>query len=357
MEQYAGTRLNLYVTAKASDGQTRYVDSRRGGVTLLPVANRLARPQITGMTLTVEGSAVTADTTVSAEQLYSRLELGVTVNDPGVSVDYKVQVWYYDTLEAANAAAAAGPSGSGRLLDRAGLSQTLVATWEDAGKYMVVGVQAFNQSDVSSFWTYQVYSVPLPTMQLPSCDPEINIVTQSVPITVGDGSDTLPAMKLRAVEWRRPTIAAEAAETYTVTLTHARNGIQPLTITIRVNRDGSIADITQPNENGWTETITGQYRDSNGASPTFTMTLRPTVSELRETTGDGESRVVGYRVTLADIADFDQSVKDAMNWQTLDRVFTSQAAVTAAPAAGTTPGTPPLLASSGTETVNVQPNN
>ena len=357
LERYylPGTRLNLYVTAKASDGQTRYVDSLPGGVTLLPVANRLARPQITGMTLTVEGgAAVTADTTVPAGLLYNGLELGVTVNDPGASVDHKVQVWYYDTLEAANAAATAGPSGSGRLLDRAGLSQTLVATWEDAGKYMVVGVQAFNQSDVSSFWTYQVYSVPLPTMQLPSCAPEINIVTQSVPITVGDGSDSLPAMKLRAVEWRRPTIAAEAAETYTVTLTHAGNGILPLTITIRVNRDGSIAGITQPNENGWTETITGQYRDSNGASPTFTMTLRPTVSELRETTGDGESRVVGYRVTLADIADFDQSVQDAAS---LNRVFTSQAAVTAAPAAGTTPGTPPLLASSGTETVNVQPNN
>ena len=355
LEQYAGTRLNLYVTAKASDGQTRYVDSLPGGVTLLPVANRLAMPQITGMTLTVEGGAVTADTTVSAEQLYSKLDLGVTVNDPGASVDYKVQVWYYDTLEAAKTAADAGPSGPGRLRDGVGLSRTLAATWEDAGKYMVVGVQAFNQSDVSSFWTYQVYSIPLPAMQLPSCAPEINIVTQSVPITVGDGSDTLPAMKLRAVEWRRPTIAAEAAETYTVTLTHARNGIRPLTITIKVNRDGSIADITPTNE--WTETITGRYQDKNGASPTFTMTLRPTVSELRETTGDGESRVVGYRVTLADIADFDQSVKDAMNWQTLNRVFTSQAAVTAAPAAGTTPGTPPLLASSGTETVNVQPNN
>ena len=121
-----------------------------------------------------------------------------------------------------------------------------------------------------------------------------------------------------------------------------------------MNRDGSIAGITQPNENGWTETITGQYRDSNGASPTFTMTLRPTVSELRETTGDGESRVVGYRVTLADIAEFDQSVQDAAS---LNRVFTSQAAVIAAPAAGTTPGTPPLLISSETETVNVQPNN
>ena len=169
-----------------------------GGETPLPVANRLEKPVIHSMTLNVGGSAVTDTTTATTEQFYNGMILAVTVNGSETDVDYKMQVWYYDTAEEADAAVTNGPSGPGRLQDDVGLTRTLAATWEDAGKYMVVGVQAFNQSDVSSFWTYQVYSIPLPAMQLPSCAPEINIVTQSVPITVGDGSDTLPAMKLRA---------------------------------------------------------------------------------------------------------------------------------------------------------------
>ena len=271
----------------------------------------------------------------------------MTVNSTEANVGYKVQTWYYDTVEAADAAVTNGPSGPGRLQDDVGLTRTLAATWEDAGKYMVVGVQAFNQSDVSSFWTYQVYSIPLPAMQLPSCAPEINIVTQSVPITVGDGSDTLPAMKLRAVEWRRPTIAAEAAETYTVTLTHVDSTVQPLTITIRVNPDGSIDHVTQSETAGWAETINGQYKAGDGSVRDFTMTLSPTVEVQRQNPEDDQSRVIGYRVTLADIADFDPSVKEAMtNWQTLNRTFTAKAAVAAAPAAGAAPR---LVASQTTE--------
>ena len=334
LEQYAGTTLNLSVTAKAAPGQTSYVDSLPGGVTPLPVANRLAAPVINTMTLKVGGSDVTADTTVSAEQLYSRLELGVTVNDPGVSVDYKVQVWYYDTLEAAKTAADAGPSGPGRLQDEVGLTRTLAATWEDAGKYMVVGVQAFNQSDVSSFWTYKAYPVRLPAMQLDPCSPQINIVKKPTSITVGSGSDTLQDMQFRAVEWLRPDYAAEAAETYTVTLTHAGTGVQPLTITIRVNPDGSIVPDTQPETAGWTKTIDGQYKAADGSVRPFTMTLSLTVEVQRQNPEDDQSRVIGYRVTLADIADFDPSIQNAAS---LDRVFTSQAAVTAAPAAGAAP--------------------
>ena len=237
-----------------------------------------------------------------------------------------------------------------------GLSRTLAATWEDAGRYMVVGVQSFNQSDVSSFWSYKVYPVRLPAMQLAPCDPEIDIVTQPVTITVGGGSDTLSAMQLRSVEWNRPAIAAEAVETYTVTLTHAGTGVQPLTITIKVNRDGSIEEVTQTDTAGWTETINGQYKAGDGSVRDFVMTLSPAVSEQREATADGGSRVTGYRVTLADIAGFDQTVKDAMpNWQNLNRTFTDKAAVTAVPAAGTTPGAPPLLVSSATGEVAVLP--
>ena len=356
LEQYAGTTLNLSVTAKAAPGQTSYVDSLPGGVTPLPVANRLAAPVIQSMTLTVDGSAVTADTTVSTEQLYNGMLLDVAVDGSAANVGCKVQVWYYDTRDAADAAAAEGPSGPGRLRDDVGLSRTLAATWEDAGRYMVVGVQSFNQSDVSSFWSYKVYPVRLPAMQLAPCDPEIDIVTQPVTITVGGGSDTLSAMQLRAVEWNRPAIAAEAVETYTVTLTHAGTGVQPLTITIKVNRDGSIEEVTQTDTAGWTETINGQYKAGDGSVRDFVMTLSPAVSEQREATADGGSRVTGYRVTLADIAGFDQTVKDAMpNWQNLNRTFTDKAAVTAVPAAGTTPGAPPLLVSSATGEVAVLP--
>ena len=68
------------------------------------------------------------------------------------------------------------------------------------------------------------------------------------------------------------------------------------------------------------------------------MTLSPTVEVQRQNPEDDQSRVIGYRVTLADIADFDPSVKEAMtNWQTLNRTFTAKAAVAAAPAAGAAP--------------------
>lgn len=343
LEGYAGTRLNLYVTAKASDGQTRYVDSLPGGVTPLPVAKRLTAPVINTMTLKVGGSDVTGTTTATTEQFYNGMILQVTVNSTEANVGYKVQTWYYDTAQAAYAAVTNGPSGPGRLQD----DRTLAATWEDAGKYMVVGVQAFNQSDVSSFWTYQTYPVPLPAMQLDACSPEIDIVKKPTSITVGSGSDTLPAMKLRAVEWRRPTIAAEAAETYTVTLTHVDSTVQPLTITIRVNPDGSIAHVTQSETAGWAETINGQYKAGDGSVRDFTMTLSPTVEVQRQNPEDDQSRVIGYRVTLADIADFDPSVKEAMtNLQTLNRTFTAKAAVAAAPAAGAAPR---LVASQTTE--------
>ena len=114
-----------------------------------------------------------------------------------------------------------------------------------------------------------------------------------------------------------------------------------------MNPDGSIAHVTQSETAGWAETINGQYKAGDGSVRDFTMTLSPTVEVQRQNPEDDQSRVIGYRVTLADIADFDPSVKEAMtNWQTLNRAFTAKAAVAAAPAAGAAPR---LVASQTTE--------